>query len=41
VFERGSLVIQDHCRKPLIAMKHNAGRFAGELASKDAIWVER
>jgi hypothetical protein len=41
VFEQGSLVIQDHRRKPLIAMKHNAGRFSGELASKEAIWLER
>ena len=32
VFEQGSLVIQDHTRKPLITMKHNAaGRFEGEL----------
>ena len=42
VFEQGSLVIQDHTRKPLIAMKQNAaGRFEGELANREVIWLER
>jgi hypothetical protein len=42
VFEQGALVIQDHTRKPLIAMKQNAaGRFEGELASREVIWLER
>jgi hypothetical protein len=42
VFEQGSLVIQDHTRKPLVAMKQNAaGRFEGELANREVIWLER
>jgi hypothetical protein len=42
VFEKGALVIQDHTRKPLIAMKQNAaGRFEGELANREVIWLER
>jgi hypothetical protein len=42
VFEQEALVIQDHTRKPLIAMKQNAaGRFEGELANREVIWLER
>lgn len=42
VSEQGSLVIQDHRRKPLVLMKQNAaGRFEGELANKEVIWLER
>ena len=42
VWEQGSLVIQDHTRKPLIAMKQNtAGRFEGELVNREVIWLER
>jgi hypothetical protein len=42
VWEQGSLVIQDHTRKPLIAMKQNAARrFEGELANREVIWLER
>ena len=42
IFEQGSLVIQDHTHKPLIAMKQNAaGRFEGELANREVIWLER
>lgn len=42
VFEQGSLVIQDHTRKPLVAMKQNAtGRFEGELPNREVIWLER
>jgi hypothetical protein len=42
VFEQGSLVIQDHTRKPLVAMKQNAaGRFEGELANHEAVWLDR
>jgi Protease inhibitor Inh len=42
VFEQGALVIQDHTRKPLIAMKQNAaGRFEGELANREVVWLER
>lgn len=42
LFEQGALVIQDHTRKPLIAMKQNAaGRFEGELANREVIWLER
>lgn len=42
VFEQGALVIQDHTRKPLIAMKQNtAGRFEGELVNREVIWLER
>jgi hypothetical protein len=41
VFEQGSLVIQDHNRKPLIAMKQNAaGRFEGGLGNGETIWLE-
>jgi hypothetical protein len=42
VFEQGSLVLQDHTRKPLVVMKQNAvGRFEGEAANKEAVWLER
>jgi len=42
VYEQGTLLIQDHKRKPLIVMKQNAaGRFEGELANREAIWLER
>jgi hypothetical protein len=42
VFDQGSLVIQDHTRKALVVMKQNAaGRFEGELADRDVIWLER
>ena len=42
VFEQGSLVIQDHNRKTLLAMKQNAaGRFEGTLPSGEVIWLER
>jgi hypothetical protein len=42
VFEQRALVIQDHTRKPLIALKQNAaGRFEGELANREVIWLER
>lgn len=42
IFEQGALVIQDHTRKPLLAMKQNAaGRFEGELPNQEQIWLER
>lgn len=42
VFEQGALVIQDHTRKPLVSMKQNApGRFEGELANREVVWIER
>ena len=41
VFEQGSLVIQDHRRKPLITMQHNGARFEGALTSSEVIWLER
>jgi hypothetical protein len=42
VLEQGALVIQDHTRKPLIGMSQNAaGRFEGELANREVIWLER
>jgi hypothetical protein len=42
VFEQGTLVIQDHTRKLLLAMKQNAaGRFEGALPNGEVIWVER
>jgi hypothetical protein len=42
VYEQGTLLIQDHKRKPLIVMKQNAaGRFEGELANREVIWLER
>lgn len=42
VSEQGSLVIQDHRRKPLVLMKQNAtGRFEGELPNKEVVWLER
>lgn len=41
-FEQGALVVQDHNRKPLIALKQNAaGRFEGDLPSREQIWLER
>jgi Protease inhibitor Inh len=42
VFEQGSVVIQDHNRKQLLAMKQNAtGRYEGTLANGEVIWLER
>ncbi|HET7681047.1 MAG TPA: AprI/Inh family metalloprotease inhibitor [Xanthobacteraceae bacterium] len=42
VLQQGSLLIQDHTQKPLAVLKQNApGRFEGELANREAIWLER
>lgn len=42
VFEQGVLVLQDHTRKPLVQMKQGqAGRFEGETASREVVWLER
>lgn len=42
MFEQGTLVIQDHMRKPLVLMKQNAvERFEDEAANKEIVWLER
>jgi hypothetical protein len=42
VLQQGALLIQDHTQKPLTVMKLSAaGRFEGELANREAIWLER
>jgi hypothetical protein len=41
VFAQGMLVIQDHNRKPLASLRHNAGRSEGEIANREFIWLER
>jgi hypothetical protein len=42
VFEQSSLVIRDHTGKPLVQMKQNsAGRFEGESANRELVWLER
>ncbi|MEX0752259.1 MAG: AprI/Inh family metalloprotease inhibitor [Xanthobacteraceae bacterium] len=42
LFEQDSLVVQDHNRKPLVRMKQGpAGRFEGEAANREFVWLER
>jgi hypothetical protein len=42
VFDQGSLVIQDHNRKTLVAMKQNpSGSFDGELSNRELVRLER
>jgi hypothetical protein len=42
VFDQGSLIIQDHNRKTLVAMKQNpSGSFDGELSNRELVRLER
>jgi Protease inhibitor Inh len=41
-FQHGSLALLDHKSKLLVQMKRNAeGRFEGETANKELVWLER
>lgn len=42
VFDQGGLELLDHKSKPLVEMKRNAaGRFEGEAANSELVWLEQ